>query len=248
MRYSNDLDFCRLSVTKHRGGYDMITHELVSKIQRELFKAQDDGFPFDPYRTIADAIYRVSKSDDMCPLRLAVQHYLSFYKERDEWFNQCKFKKLAIGGVNYTFGDAEWTNEHFGLPEDSVMPELAHEIASAANIFLRYFDTEKGVPRIRKNWTVAVVDSADKEYALYGVHWFLRPDDHPMMGNRYPIEAFEKGRSLIINIANYMWYLKSFSDDWLPECFDYTSEMFGEANEDGTFKSVKAKVPASTSA
>ena len=244
----NERDVYRLSVRSHKRGYDLITQEIVSKIQRELFKVQDDGFPFDPYRTVADTIYRVSKSDDMCPLSVAVQHYLSFYKERDEWFEQCKFKKLAIGGVNYTFGDAEWTNEHFGLHEDGVMPELAHEIASAANIFLRYFDTEKGVPRIRKNWTVAVVDSADKKYARYGFSWFLRKVNHPLMGTRYPIEAFEKGRSLIINIAHYMWCLKPFTDDWLPECFDYTSEMFGEANEDGTFKSVKAKVPASISA
>ena len=213
------------------------THELISRMQRYLFKAEDEGFPFDPFRTIANMLYDISKGDvlKMFPPYREVNHYLAFYKERDEWYEKRKFRTIAISS-NCTFGDGEYRNTHFGCPEGRVMSALAKDIVNATNLFLYYFDTPRALAVPRETTSLFLDESQHDEDAEYGVRWKIIQRDGidpiPRVYN-YPIEYFPQGRSLIINIVNYMWDLKPFTQGWLPVCHDYTKEFLQVVKDKG---------------
>ena len=201
-------------------------------IVRALLKNEDDGFRYTPAHAVAKAICGIgpSFSDE-------VKHYLSADAALSKWRDSIgkDFRQIAIGGTHAVFGVGDKPNRYFGVPDDMVVPQLASDIVSGCNTYLRFFDTHNGLPKMRGEMPVAVkVDPNDK---VYGVAW-SKIRWHEAYGGNYTrsvylIEAFEHGREFLLSLVHWLYTDRAWATDIgakIDTCHDWTSEIFGELN------------------
>ena len=204
----------------------------IKQLVRALFKNEDDGFQYTPAHAVAKAICNIGDvfSDE-------VKHYISAQAAVRKWREGLSedYRQIAIGGVKTGFGVGNKPNRYFGVPDDMVVPQLATDIAYGCTTFLKFFDTQDGNPKKRKEMPVMVqVDSSDKKY---GVAWSIITRHQQYGGNYtrvlYPIEAFENGRAFLFAMVYWLYSGQIWETDIgarIDVCHDWTTEIFGHLN------------------